>query len=195
MLVHFIASRTDIEKDINYFMAIKRVVEELGHELSLDWITPTYELMQSGQYSSAINEADWKKINKDNLGALARADVVIAEATARGFSTGYQVATALQQKKPVLTLSRNNDLGGTFSTGLTSDFLRSENYTEENLHDIVSKFIQDNTIDTKDMRFNFFIDRQIYNYLRWAAFKTGKTKAEILRELVQREIDNKEDVV
>ena len=42
------------------------------------------------------------------------------------------------------------------------------------------------------MRFNFFIDRPIYNYLRWAALKTNKTKAEILRELVQREIENKD---
>jgi predicted DNA-binding protein len=53
-------------------------------------------------------------------------------------------------------------------------------------------FLEDNNISTKDMRFNFFIDRPIYNYLRWAALRTGKTKAEILRELVQREIKNKD---
>ena len=42
------------------------------------------------------------------------------------------------------------------------------------------------------MRFNFFIDRKIYNYLRWASFKTGKTKAEILRDLVENEIEKQE---
>jgi len=54
---------------------------------------------------------------------------------------------------------------------------------------MLEKFMVDNDIQSKDMRFNFFIDRKIYNYLRWAAFKTGKTKAEILRDLVETEIE------
>ena len=57
---------------------------------------------------------------------------------------------------------------------------------------MVEKFLNENDIQSKDMRFNFFIDRKIYNYLRWAAFKTGKTKAEILRDLVQNEIEKQD---
>jgi hypothetical protein len=63
-------------------------------------------------------------------------------------------------------------------------------YNEKNLEGIMREFFVENDIQTKDMRFNFFIDRPIYNYLRWTSLKTGKTKAEILRELVEREIDH-----
>jgi predicted DNA-binding protein len=56
----------------------------------------------------------------------------------------------------------------------------------------VSQFLEQNHIENKDLRFNFFIDRQIYNYLRWASFKTGKTKAEILRELVLHDIERQD---
>jgi len=38
------------------------------------------------------------------------------------------------------------------------------------------------------MRFNFFINSEIYNYLKYEAYVTGKNKSEILRELVLKEI-------
>lgn len=192
MLIQIIASRTEIDKDIQYFKQINDIVKKLGHTPALDWIEPTIDLINKGEYDQAIRNVDWKKVNKENLEAMARAEVVIAEATARSFSTGFQVATAIQQKKPVLILTRNQSLGGTFGSGLTSDFVRTFDYTKGDLETAITDFLGENTIENKDLRFNFFIDRQIYNYLRWASFKSGKTKAEILRELVQKEI-NKED--
>lgn len=70
--------------------------------------------------------------------------------------------------------------------------MRTANYTLDDVPDIVADFINENNIDNKDLRFNFFIDRQIYNYLRWAAYQTGRNKSEILRELVLREIEKKD---
>ncbi|HYG83562.1 MAG TPA: hypothetical protein VD907_01650 [Verrucomicrobiae bacterium] len=191
MLVHFIATRSNLEDDLKYFSRINRIVCDLGHTYTLDWVKQAEEQTNSND-SDKNKEIDWKKLHDDNMNALAKADVVIAEASSPSFSTGYLVAMALQQKKPVLVLKRKSAGGGEFYTGLSSDFLYSEKYTNDNLQEIIAKFLQDNTIETKDMRFNFFIDRAIYNYLRWASFKSGKTKAEVLRELVQREI-NKED--
>ena len=165
-----------------------QIIKSKGHTLSRDWINDAYEANQ--QTGKTAN--DWSLIYKESLGAIAQSDVIIAEASYENFAIGYQVAVAVQQKKPILLLRHNTADKNTFTTGVEDGWVRHENYDEAGVDKIIEKFIQENDITTKDMRFNFFIDRQIYNYLRWAALKTGKTKAEVLRELVQREIENKE---
>ena len=123
------------------------------------------------------------------MDALTRADVVIVDASVKSFSVGFQAAVALQQKKPILMLARNKIGGGFFASGIDETLVTYKEFDSATLDKIVSEFLEENKIDVKDMRFNFFIDRQIYNYLRWASHKTGKTKAEILRDLVAKEID------
>lgn len=186
MVIHFIASKSNIKSDYSYLKLIANAVKELGHSFARNWLEEEYAYSNSGREHKLIN---WQEVNKHNLQALAKADIVIAEASAKSFSIGYQVATAIQQKKPVLILTHNHALDGTFGSGITSDFVKTKNYTSENIQEIIADFIEENTIDSKDLRFNFFIDRQIYNYLRWSAYNTGKTKAEILRELVRQEIE------
>jgi hypothetical protein len=189
MIVHFTTSKQDIEEEYSNLSKITSIIKDLGHTFARDWWSEEYDRAKKGASDSEI---DWKKINEEAMGALARADVVIIEATAKTLSVGYQLANAIHQKKPVLVLTKNNSLSGTFGSGISSDLVRFAEYDDSNLQKIISDFLSDNTIDTKDMRFNFFINRPIYNYLRWASFKTGKTKAEILRELVEREIKNRE---
>jgi len=53
-------------------------------------------------------------------------------------------------------------------------------------------FLKENDVSTKDLRFNFFIDRKIHNYLRWVSYKTGKPRSEIIRELLNREIEREQ---
>lgn len=192
MIVHFIASKSNPEKDYPAYKKIIELVKELGHEIARDWVSSDQEFISTGRKH---NELDWQKLNEQNLAALSRSELIIAEATSPSFSVGFLVANAIQQKKPVLILTRNNALAGTFVSGIDSDFVRLVDYEEGDdakLKKDIGEFIDENTIENKDLRFNFFIDRPIYNYLRWAAFKTGKTKAEILRELVLKEIEKRD---
>jgi hypothetical protein len=185
MKVHLITSRPTLEKDISTLRSIISIIQKNENTLALDWIDKAYERTTgSGQVS-----ADWAKVYKENLEVIAGADVIIAETSYENFGVGYQVAVAVQQKKPVLLLRHQTADKNAFATGVEDGWVKRADYTEENLPEILNKFLEENRIDTKDMRFNFFIDRPIYNYLRWAAYKTGKTKAEILRDLVSKEID------
>lgn len=188
MIVHFTSSKQNIKEEYQNLSKIAGIIKGFGHTFAREWWDEEYERAQTGH---AASELDWKKINKDNMGALARADVIIIEATAKTFSVGFQLATAIQQKKPTLVLMRGNSLAGSFGEGVSSDFVQFADYDDENVDKTIGKFLEVNTIDTKDMRFNFFINRTIYNYLRWASFQTGKTKAEILRQLIEREIKDK----
>lgn len=193
MIVNFIASKGNITTEIDYYRAVVQAVEKRGHTLARDWIEPAFSERKNDVSKDTGNgQADWSAIDSDNTAAISKADVVIVEATKKSFFVGYGVAQAVHQKKPILILVRDDSFPGAEHLRASSDFIRSKTYTKETLDGIVGDFLEENTIDTKDMRFNFFIDRGIYNYLRWASFKTGKTKAEVLRELVQREIDTQD---
>ena len=192
MIVHLIASKGSIKEEVAHYRYLLNVIKTQGHKLALDWVDKVYDLDKQGGFNE--EGFDWAKIDQENTAAISKADVVVVEATKKSFFVGYQVAQAIHQKKPILILARDNSFSGLSSLSTASDLIAGATYNRDNLAEIVKKFMDDNSIDTKDMRFNFFIDRPIYNYLRWAAYKTGKTKAEILRELVAREIDKANDV-
>lgn len=185
MKVHLITSRTTLEKDITNLRRMIKVVEEAGHTLALDWI----ERAHKRTTDSSQPGANWSQIYKENLETLTKADVVVAESSYENFGVGYQVACAVQLKKPILLLRHETADKNAFAAGVEDSWVLQEEYTDQSIPTILNKFLSDNDIQTKDMRFNFFIDRPIYNYLRWTSHKTGKTKAEILRDLVVREID------
>lgn len=191
MIVHFAAPQQDITEEIEYYRRIVKTIHKKGDSLTRDWIESAYDLAKSEGH---FEDVDWHAIYKENMEELARADVAIVEATTSNFAIGYMCAVGLQQKKPTLILFRNKAILGTMASGMDESLVTLKEYDDHNLEEIVDAFLEENKIETKDMRFNFFIDRPIYNYLRWAAFKTGKTKAEILRELVSREIDKANNV-
>lgn len=185
MKVHLITSRPTIENDIESLRQIITVIENTGHSLAIDWIERAYRR----QTHTKEPRANWSAVYKLNLEAIAQSDVVIAETTYDSFGVGYQVAFAVQQKKPILMLRRAESDEDSFVSGVEDGWIIHKKYDKASLDKTIKEFLDDNDIQSKDMRFNFFIDRKIYNFLRWSSLKSGKTKAEILRELVEQEID------
>lgn len=163
------------------------IIHTGDHYLAHDWIEPAYKRLV--ELKRPIE--DWNYIYVENIEAIAQSDVVIAETTYENFAVGYQVAVAIQQKKPVLLLRKVGADKNAFVTGVEDQWVQQLEYTQETIESIIKKFLDENDIKSKDLRFNFFIDRKIYNHLRWASLKTGKTKAEIIRELIEKEIDKK----
>lgn len=188
MKVHLIASRSNVSENFDSLKRISEIIAEEKHQIARDWVGSAHSRLNKTETS----QADWSKIYQLNLETIAQADIVIAETTHNSFGVGYQIAVAVQQKKPTLLLRRDDADTDVFATGIVDPWVKSVLYKEGDLDAIVRSFLEENDIGTKDMRFNFFIDRKIYNYLRWSSFKTGKTKAEVLRELVEREIEKQE---
>ncbi|EDK72537.1 hypothetical protein TM7_0333, partial [candidate division TM7 genomosp. GTL1] len=188
---HETGSMKNLSEDLPYFKKILEVIKR-DNQVAYEWVEDVYKHKVEHQLDE--EDIDWGPIFQQNMEAIARADIVIVEATNMRFSQGYQAAITLQQKKPLLVLMRNINAKGKLVSGIPDELISVKTYTNTlSLEKILTEFLKDNDMTSKDMRFNFFIDRPIHNYLRWASFKTGKTKAEILRELVQREIENKED--
>jgi hypothetical protein len=190
MLVHLVGARYNMAENIKHLRDMVEAIHEEGHFLARDWIEPAFSVeVRHGQ----DHPIDWGPVYKENLEAITKADVVIADSTVRSFSVGYQVANAIQMKKPTLVLHKEGTQDSFFASGIEVGVEYKE-YSSKDIKEIIKKFLRENDIQAKDMRFNFFIDRPIYNYLRWAAYKTGKTKAEILRELVSKEIEKANDI-
>jgi hypothetical protein len=189
MLVHLVGSRYEISKNIEHLRQLVETIHREGHILADDWVDETYKAQQIE--GKEFKNTDWSVLYQDSVEAISRADAVIAETSTPSFSVGYQVALAVSMKKPILVLNREGVEKSFFASGIEAG-IDYKKYTPEDVEAKVSQFLKDNDISVKDMRFNFFIDRTIYNYLRWSALKTGKTKAEILRELVKNEIEKKD---
>ncbi|MDX2776552.1 hypothetical protein PV379_04270 [Streptomyces caniscabiei] len=184
--VHLIAAKRNVLNDIELLRRISTIVRSKGHVIMDDWVEITYDLRVNKKDKGEA--VDWASIYTSNLENIAKADVIIAETSFDTFGVGYQIAVAVQQKKPILLLRHEDAETDSFATGIIDSWVQRENYNKDNLENILINFLDSNDISVKDMRFNFFIDRQIYNFLRWSSLKTGKTKAEVLRDLINNEI-------
>jgi nucleoside 2-deoxyribosyltransferase len=183
VIIHLATSKHVLVHYIDTLRSITATISGRGHALAEDWIEPAY--------TKALHNIspDLKKTYHQSMREVGKADVIIAEVTTSSFGVGYQVAIAIQQRKPVLLLARKGAPVNALVKGLDNKVVLYREYTDEDLEQIVTEFLDENDVKTQDLRFNFFIDRKIYNYLRWTSQKTGKTKAQVLRDLIAKEIE------
>lgn len=187
MIIHLTSSRTNVTEDVETLRQIMRLIHKSGHVLARDWIEPYYHI----SVSKTAKEMDPEQVYRSNMDAIERADLVIVEASFKSFGAGFHVSAALSKRKPTLLLVRKDvENESTFSRGVRDELLRRREYAgSDELESIVSQFIDDYTFKTKDLRFNFVLDPQLYNHIRWKSFKTKKTKAEIVRELLIQDME------
>jgi len=191
MIVQIIGNASNLEEDLPFYHAVLEVIHDSGAVIARDWISAAQNRFDKNIIRDDA-KVEWDDVHKENSEAISRSDVVIIEATNYGFQEGFYTSQALQQKKPVLLVTRKN-IRSQLIHGIRHKLLTTLHYdNKEELKKIVTKFVKANTIATKDLRFNFFIDRQIYSYLREASYETGENKSEIIRELLEQEIDKQE---
>lgn len=188
MKVHFSAPLQDLDKHIHSYELIVDSIRGAGHELARDWLQEYQRTKIRDQHYS---DEEWRHINDDTLVSLENADVVIIEATISSFSMGYIAAKALANKKPLLMLFNENIQPYILNSSNT--LIRSEVYkNSDELRKIVTTFLDVIDVDAKNLRFNMVLDREVYNYLNWESVNTGKTKAQIVREVLKERIKHKD---
>jgi hypothetical protein len=184
MIVHIAGSIRDPKVDPEYLRQITEVVHDHGAIVALNWLEPAIM-----RYEQKIPTEDWTTYVEANLDAVKRADVIIADLTHYSFAQGYMVAAAFEHKKPVLAVSRN-DIRSHTASGITNTLFTYKKYKNEaELKTLVREFLVRNTIHTKDLRFNMFLTRRIFKYLEDTMRETGKSRSEIIRELVMRKVN------
>lgn len=184
--VHFIAPKSNIEEEIEYFRAIVNAIHARGHTLAKDWLEPGYLLHTNKRPHEII---DWATSCRANIESIPSSDVVIVELSTKSFGVGYQTGLAVSQKKPTLLLRREGISKEAFLGGLDNPYVTKAEYRLETIDSIIGAFLENDDDEIKDIRFNLLIDRKLNSYLKQTSLKTGKTKAEIIRELLKGQLE------
>lgn len=196
MIVHLISHLEAANKNTEDLRAVFDVIKAEGHTLAHDWIS-LEQAREAKKGPEGRERLNWQQIYHESIDAIERSDVVIAESSGFGcFGVGYQAALALQKKKPLLIVRHSSLVPeqGAFTEGIDDMLIQTVDYSNrDELMGIVKDFLLENSSAQKDLRFNFVIDRQIHNHLKWRSFKTGKTKAEVVRDLLQKDMQNGQD--
>lgn len=187
MKTHFIASGNNLSDDIHLYRKIIDILKKNNVGITREWIETAYK-----RRNTKVDAPLWRDVYQSNLDAVTKADFIVAEISRKSFLVGFQVAVALQQKKPILLLSSHSSNETALGASMDEEIIRLVVYTEKTLETELVKFINLNKPQSKDLKFNFFVNRKIMNYLNWASMHTGDTKSEIIRKLLIKEIDNSE---
>lgn len=190
MIIYFSANARNIETDVELYRQILQIIRAQGHLVAHDWVENA--LLRVAKDPDKMLRMDWPLVVREVEAGIESAELVIAEASEQSaFAVGYEVSLALLKRKPVLALVRSSE-GATASyvSGIQNELLTVREYDGTNLEAIIVGFINENTISKKDLRFNFVIDRQLHNHLRTQSFKTGKTKAEVVRDLLMKDMQS-----
>lgn len=184
-VIHFIAPKTKLEEEIEYFRAIVQSIHKKGYALAQDWLEPAYLT----QTHSKTQKVDWSDVCRAMIETIPKCDIVIAEISTKSFGVGYDVGLAVSQKKPTLLLRRDDISKEAFLGGLDHPYVQKREYNLNTIDQIISGFLEQYDAQNKDIRFNLFIDTKLNGYLKRTSMGTGKTKAEIVRELLLREME------
>lgn len=117
---------------------------------------------------------------------IVQADAVIMDVSDEGFQLGYEAAQAIQNKKHVLVLSLLRD----FNQKIDNRYFHAAKYSEMNIDEIISDFINKLQKHQFDQRFNFFLSQKQLIALNLNSSKLGLNKSDYLRKLIDSSIKN-----
>ena len=130
------------------------------------------------------------KIKKENylesLDSVKKADFVVMEVSGHSMSMGYLISKALEMNKPVIALHKQEHTPN-FIKGIGDSKLIICEYDEKNVDEVLEKSLKTAT-GLIDVRFNFFVNSKILNYLDWVSQKRMVPRSVFLRNLIEHEI-------
>ncbi len=153
-------------------VTINKLIKKLGH-------TPSFTITKFKNSQELVKQTE---------ASLIGSDAIIIDFSKDSLDLGYQLCLALEKKKPILALFKKGTKDS-FARGVSSDILTAEEYTADTLEKIVSGYLKIAQKGAEKTRFNFFIDKKLENYLDWAAYTYKRNKAEIIRDLLNEQME------
>lgn len=133
---------------------------------------------------------------KQNLKKLKESDVIVAEVSFVSSDTGYFIAEAIQEKKPVLVFfnmsegkenPRHMRIVPVGLKGNKNKYLILKEYDGSNLEKLLDIALADAKA-LADTKFILIIPPEIDRYLEWNVKEKGISKAEITRQAVEEKM-------
>src|SRR3990172_4162625 len=182
MKVYFTSSGQFYKEDKPLFEAITKSLEKYaGKKPYIALGDINYEKDTEQDIVTAV-----QKMEKQ----LKDADVVVTENTYSKAGIGFDIATALNLKKPVLVLyqKKESERGPHPINKLKYKLLSYKNYHQADVEQVIKTFLQ-NAKQQIDTKFILIISPQIEKYLEWTGDTRRRHKAQIVRQAVEDMID------
>ncbi len=176
----------------NYFLIRDHLIDD-GHVILHDWLLKLKEHPKD-KLVHEINNEEYKKIVK----AVDEADLLIFEATVPSFSTGHLLTLAIQKKKPALFMwldSSNWAKRKGFIYSIESEYIDIIPYNLSCYKNVIDSFIKKYSNYSNDQRFNLLIDKVERQYLDWKSNNTLKTRSNLIRSLIRKDMNNDNDYI
>ncbi len=177
MKVYFTASLTG--KSI-YGENYSRIVDEMARlGCKVGEVVMTSNLEEVQKQSKEKHAAAYKKIRKYIEGA----DLVAAEMSYSSVAVGYEITTALNLGKQVV-LFHVPDHFSPLLEGIRDKNLSIWTYRTDDLEKVVASALK-MAKENMDVRFNFFLPKDLSAHLDWAVMNLGVNRSEYVRRLIE----------
>ena len=181
MKIYFGASIAGKEYFEKNYLAIISELEALGHEVFCDYFL-------KASVKSINNQTEEESINAQ-LGFLKgklNSDILVFEVSFRSFGIGQEIANAFRLGKPVLALYLKNNKPHILRNEAGDSLLVVE-YNLSNLKQILKENLQYFKIG-ENRRFTLLLPAHQTNYLDEVLRKTGISRSEYIRKLIDSDI-------
>ncbi|OGL54275.1 hypothetical protein A3K55_02435 [Candidatus Shapirobacteria bacterium RBG_13_44_7] len=187
MKVYFTAALRGRKLFLKNYETIVKYLRELGYEVN------TCDVLDDGIEDRVARQTEEDRIEAHcRLSRLLRnADVVVVEVSVPSTSLGYEITEALFLEKPVVVLYARGGNHPTLLEGRKDEKLQMMEYDLGGL----KKLLEQAMIEAEkmlDVRFNFFVNQKIRDYLERVAKERRVPKSVFIRGLIEREMKKEE---
>ena len=187
---YFTGSTKNIDKDKSRYKVIIDYLNKAGYQPQNYVHFPKNNLLRK-KYEKEITEKEVSVYDRQTS-LISKSDMLIADITEESVTVGYQIEYAIGKKIPVLVLlgPRNNYRTPVMLTSDHFGLLTVKKYkTLKEVKKILDEFTK--SVTTGKIKFNFFLNIPLHNYITKRSVKENKTKSEIIREILQKELEKK----
>jgi hypothetical protein len=162
------------------------ILNALNNTPNIDLISP--EILPEGSYKKVLSIKEKSQLKTDEeihyraiQKGIELADLVIIDITHECFQLGHEATVAMNNKKPVLVLSRKKDI----SKQILNPYLYGAKYNKFNIEYIIENFIDSHRDQLLSQRFNMLLSQRQLRLLEDKAKALGISKSEVVRKFLE----------
>lgn len=191
MKIFFHTSTLGKSRFLSEYQMIIKIIKDLKHTIISDHV-----MKKDPEYFQNLREDKHKKIFLKRRKEIKKSDAVITEITQGSVGVGHLISLALEASKSVLVLSQQKPHG--LLLGNPNRLLVGKQYSTKTPKDIkrlkqtIKTFLKRARQRILKKRFNLLINEEQKNYLELVSKNQGISKADFIRQLINKSIDKKE---
>lgn len=183
MKIFFIGERR-YDENIKMNQEIIKFLTKSGYKVDTSFIESKHE----------EDFTNFESAYKRNANSIKNCDFVVAEITSTSSGLGFLIATSISQKKPVIALFDKDSKIPPSQTlkGVSNKLFYYNTYNRKNFQQDLSKALS-KAKQQLDTKFILIIPAEIDRYLEWASDYKRMHKAQIVRESIEKYMEQDED--